>query len=536
MTWWLEAFAAATPIVVILVAMVFFKKSAALAGSIGFVVTAALVTLVFGFPTLAETMAESMAETGIAADSFAVLWRGMVGSVSEAGFTAATILWIIFGALCLHQLQMITGAIESLREAIGALSDDPRVVAILIAWFFTLFIEGAAGFGTPIALAAPFLVGFGFRPLEAVTIALVGHSVGVSFGAVGTPVMPQIAVTEFTGPEIARVTGEFHAVLGAIMLAIVLVIVTRRARKEGKELARIGGWFALAAASFLVPMWAISRWVGPELPTMGGAVIGAIIFIGALRLQGGTPQKNAPQKNASQNDTNETSTSDGPSLLQAVSPYAVVIGLILFTRLIPPVQSALQSVEWSWQFFGIFSGSFAPLYHPGTILVLGFLMGGLFQGATKAQLKEALQKALKMLVPVTIALVAMLAISRLMVHGHMIDVLAGAAASTAGQGWPVLAPFVGVLGTFVTGSATASNILFTDFQIATAHQLELDGLRLVGAQGFGAAVGNIVCPHNIIAGCATVGIAGQEGDVLRRTLGACAIYALLGGVMVWFLV
>jgi lactate permease len=95
----------------------------------------------------------------------------------------------------------------------------------------------------------------------------------------------------------------------------------------------------------------------------------------------------------------------------------------------------------------------------------------------------------------------------------------------------VVAPVVGVLGTFVTGSATASNILFTDFQIATAERLDMDGLRLVGAQGFGAAVGNIICPHNVIAGCATVGIAGREGEVLRRTLGACLLYVALGGIL-----
>jgi transposase-like protein len=100
----------------------------------------------------------------------------------------------------------------------------------------------------------------------------------------------------------------------------------------------------------------------------------------------------------------------------------------------------------------------------------------------------------------------------------------------------VFAPLVGTLGTFVTGSATASNILFTDFQVATAEHLDFDQLRLIGAQGFGAAVGNIIAPHNIIAGCATVGITGREGDVLGRTLGACAIYLILGGILARLLV
>jgi lactate permease len=127
----------------------------------------------------------------------------------------------------------------------------------------------------------------------------------------------------------------------------------------------------------------------------------------------------------------------------------------------------------------------------------------------------------------------MLGLSRLMVYAGMIDVLAEAASGAAGEAWPVFSPFVGVLGTFVTGSATASNILFTDFQQAAALRLNLDALSLVGAQGFGAAVGNVICPHNIIAAGATVNLTGREGEVLRRTLGPALGYAFLGGLLVF---
>jgi lactate permease len=121
-----------------------------------------------------------------------------------------------------------------------------------------------------------------------------------------------------------------------------------------------------------------------------------------------------------------------------------------------------------------------------------------------------------------------------MVHAGMIEELALLAATTAGAAWPLFAPFVGVLGTFVTGSATASNVLFSDFQLATARTLGLDPLPLLGAQGFGAAVGNIVCPHNIVAAAATVQLSGQEGAVLRRTIGIALGYALVGGLLARF--
>ena len=136
--------------------------------------------------------------------------------------------------------------------------------------------------------------------------------------------------------------------------------------------------------------------------------------------------------------------------------------------------------------------------------------------------------------PVLLALLAMLGLARLMVHAGMIEALAEAAEALRGGAWPLLAPATGALGTFVTGSATASNILLTDFQLATATALGLPALLLVAAQGFGAAVGNIICPHNIVAGGATVGLGGREsGEVLRRTLPACALYATLGGVLVF---
>jgi lactate permease len=138
---------------------------------------------------------------------------------------------------------------------------------------------------------------------------------------------------------------------------------------------------------------------------------------------------------------------------------------------------------------------------------------------------------------VLLALLAMLALARLMVHAGMVEALAEAAAGSVGQAWPLMAPAVGALGTFVTGSATASNILLTDFQLATAAALGLPVIWMVAAQGFGAAVGNIVCPHNIVAGAATVGLAGRQmGDVMRRTLPVCAFYAGLGGLLVLVLV
>lgn len=489
---------AATPILLILALMLGARWTAARAGLAGLAIALLLAWTAFAPPpglTLAQTS---------------------LGALAEAAFTAATILWILFAALCIHQLQLRTGGMDVLRRGLGSLSDDPRVVAVLVAWFFALFLEGAAGFGTPVALAAPFLVGFGFRPVEAVVLVLIGHAAGVSFGAVGTPILPQIAATDRSGLELAAAAGLYHSLLGWVLLVVLVVLVSRA---RGLPVRPFLPWTLLAAALFFAPYFVLSRWVGPELPTLGGALVGGLAFVVAWRLRLARSAVAAPVRIG--------------AVIRAAAPYLAVVALILATRLVPPVNVAARGWEVSWSWHGRFAGTFPVLYHPGTLLFLGFLLGAAWQRASATQIRAAMGTALRQLAPVSVALVAMLGLARVMVHAGLIDALAVAAAGSVGSAWPLAAPWVGVLGTFITGSATASNILFTDFQRATAETLDLPVLVLVGAQAFGAAVGNIVCPHNLIAGCATVGIAGQEGAVLRRTLWVCALYALLGGLLAW---
>ncbi len=523
---WPQVLLAALPLLAIVALMLGLRWPAALAGAVGLAITLAVAWFAFGYGT------RELPELGVAGATG--------GAFAEALFVAATILWIIFPALCIHELQLRTGAIDVLRLAMGRLSNDPRIVALLVAWFFVLFVEGAAGFGTSVALAAPFLVSAGFKRVEAVTIALVGHTVGVSFGAVGTPILAQATLSPFSGLELSAATGIYHGLAGWLMPLVAMLLVTRSLPRERRAGTNVWGWTLLAAALFLVPHTLIATFLGPELPTLAGALFGGLAFVSALllvrRRSGGTRADHAPHPR----DAGAVRSPRRPDrrprdLLRAAAPYLVLVTLVLTTRLVPAIREALSSVEVTWS-AGVFGGSFEPLYHPGTMLLLGFVAGAAWQGAASRDVRTAMRLAAAKLAPVTLALVAMLALSRVMVYAGMVDTLAQAAASTAGAMWPLFSPMVGLLGTFVTGSATASNILFTDFQLATAERLQLPVLALLGAQGFGAAAGNIICPHNIIAAGATVNLTGKEGEVLRRTLGVALVYALLGGLLalVWF--
>jgi lactate permease len=508
---------AAAPIVAVLVLMVGLGWSAVRAGLVAAAGTVILALTVFDFAG--------------GDDSFGPA-AGVVGVLAEAAWVTLTVIAIIGPALAVHELQQRTNATAVLQTGLSRLTPDPRVAALLIAWFFALFLEGAAGFGTPIALAAPFLVAAGFRPVEAVSAALVGHAVGVSFGAVGTPVLAQVAASGFTGAELARATVPYHTILGWILTAVVVVLIGRAVPEGGPPWR----WGALAAAAFFVPYFLIGRFVGPELPTLGGALIGAAVFVAVVVM---ARRRNAASATAARPDTaadleRAATAESSAALLRAGAPYLAIVVLVLITRLLGPVRDLLFDVVVDWQLFDDFTGTVRPLYHPGLLLPVAFAIGALAQGATAHDVRLAIGTTNRRLIPVVVALVAMVTIARTMSQSGMTDELAQAAAGV-GSAWPLLAPAVGALGTFVTGSATASNILFTDFQIATAAATGQPVLPLLGAQGFGAAVGNIICPHNIVAAAATVGLSGREGLVLRRTLPVALAYVALGGGLAWLI-
>ncbi len=485
---------AALPLTLVLIAMVVLRWSAALAGGAGLALALLLSLGLIGPFDLAAAAPIPRLSAGL-------------GALAEAVHSAVAILWIILPALALYEYLQRSGAAERIRAALAGLTEDRRLQAILIGWFFGLFIEGAAGFGTPVALGAPLLVGLGYAPVRAVALALLGHAAGVSFGAVGTPALAQLELSGLDPRDLAGRIALLHAALGWILLLLMV-----RLAGEGPLKRADIGWSALAAVCFFVPFIALAALTGPEVPSLGGALLGGFVFVLILRRKGSSQGL------------------DARGHLPDLAPYLLIVGLVLATRLIAPLQEALRAPTLAWRLHETFSGSFQPLYHPGTLMWIGLILGALLT-ARGGFIGASVAAALRRLGPVTLALFVMLALSRVLVHAGMIAALAEAAAQT-GSVWPILAPAVGVLGTFITGSATASNILFTELQLAAAASLSLPPATMAAAQGFGAAIGNVIAPHNIIAGAATVGLIGREGEVLSRTLGAATLYTVLGGLAV----
>jgi len=432
----------------------------------------------------------------------------------EAGFTTATIIWIIFPALAIYEYQGRTGATARIEQWLSFTSASPQIVALLIVWFFGMFLEGAAGFGTPVALTAPMLVALGFQPLKALVLALLGHAAGVSFGAVGTPILPLLDAA----PVDARMLSSLILLLHAGLAWWLALLIFRLAPSQAGRAAP-SPWIVVPAATilFFLPAGVLAWFAGPELPTLAGALIGGLLFVLLVKWKWPSDE--------------DTAAPTKTELLSAGLPYLLILLFILGTRIVQPLSDVLQNVTLGWSLAGEFRGSIALLYHPGTMLLLALLLSTALHQSGKEALISSLRRAAGRLPQVAVALVSVLLLARLMVHSGMIETLAVAAASSLRSGWPLAVPLIGALGSFVTGSATTSNILFADFQTATAGATGLPPILALAGQGFGAAIGNIIAPHNIVAGAATVGLIGREGDVLKRTLPICLIYAALGGVL-----
>ena len=505
MAW--QAAAAAAPIALIVALMLGLRWSAAKAGGVGLLLAWVLALAVFDFASPVGEVSTLARHAGVFA---------------ESAFLAVGILWILLPALALHEHQQRCGALDALRGGLARVSSQRPLQVLLLGWCLGLFFEGAAGFGTPIALVAPLLVGLGVPALTAVVLALLGHAAGVSFGALGTPVLAQAGLTGVPAIDIAWRTALLHAALGGVLM----VFFVRTLGAAG--LGRVGpGMATLAAAGFLLPSLGLAWWLGPELATLGAALLSAAAVVAWLRWRRPLPAAAAVTAAAADDDA-----AAAPALGRALWPYAVLVLAVLATRGVPPLAAALNEVVLQWQLFGRYSGRLQPLTHPGSLLFMALLVGAWLQGVPLRALREPLSLALRRLLPVAVALLTMLCLSRLVLDAGMVQALQVAAVAALGQGWPLLAPALGALGSFVTGSATASNVLFSSLQAQTAQALGLPVAWLLAAQGLGAAVGNIICPHNIVAGAATVGLAGREAEVLRRTLVPCLVVLVLGGVLV----
>lgn len=486
-------------------------------------------------------------------------------SVIEGWIIALGIAIIVFGAIVLLRTLEASGAIDVIRAAFTKVSPDRRVQAIIIAWLFGSFLEGASGFGTPAAIAAPLLLALGFPPLAAVVIALIADSSAVSFGAVGTPVLVGIAqglpdASSAFVIDVAIRTVSIDIFVGSFLPLLMICILTRyfghtRSFKDGLRL-----WpFALfGGVAFTLPAYGVAVLFGPEFPSIFGGVIGLAIVITAVKfgfLQAKTPWDFAPQQSADASNveinydriesgehTLPVQEASNISLFIAWLPYLFVAALLILTRLTTlPFKAWLTSI--SINFNDILdtdiSASLQPLYLPGTLFATVAILSVILH---KLPVKKALgvwKSSAASLLPTIVALGASVPMVRIFINSGVNQAglssmpleLANLAVATFDNAWPFVAPFVGALGSFIAGSATFSNMMFASLQQSAALQTSSDPVTILALQMLGANAGNMICVVNVVAAASVVNLVGKEGQIIRMTIGPMLAYVLLSGAV-----
>ena len=482
-------------------------------------------------------------------------------------------LVIILGAILIMNTLKHSGAVTAIQRVFNNVNPDRRIQAIIVGFVFAAFIEGAAGFGTPAALAAPLLISLGFPPLCAAIVALIYNSVPVVYGAVGTPTNTATAVTvqaaEALGadPEAYRMAlTKFSAISQAtcalfiVFFGVFVMCKMFGKNKSGKEAFAALPFALFTAVVFDVVFLALAFFFGPEFPSLIGAIVTLAIVIFAARAGFLCPKKTWDFEPRSEWDASWLSKQEvkqdvdnGMSAVLAWVPYVLIALILVGTRLNwfglktlltsdafkVSIKNILgnENVNWTWN-WGWCPGIFPFIL----VCILTFFLHKM----PGAKVKEAFVDTFKQTSGAAIALffgVSMVYIYRntgmnaVLTDKSMLYVMAEALANIFKGAYVIIAPVIGVLGAFMSGSNTVSNTLFAGLQFQTAQLVKMSPVLIVALQNIGGAAGNMICVNNVVAACATTGTMGNEGKIIRTNALPCLIYCIiailvLGGLIV----
>ncbi len=429
-------------------------------------------------------------------------------------YLSFVVLFVLWPALLLYNLVNQAGGIRAVSNSLARALPDRGMLLMALAWAFSGMLEGLAGFGIPVAIVAPMLVGLGVDPVAAVAAVAVGHSWAVTFGDMGVIISTLTALVKLDASAVIPLAA---LLLGFATIACGLgaALLLKQGRRW-KLIVGVGAFIALVqyglAAAGLVPLSAF------------GAGLAGVALILLLGRRAGMPvMEPKPLPSA---------LPERSQLRGAFISYGGVSLLMGALYLIRPLQASASQVALALRYPGVVTAGgfntpelvqvFRPLLHPGSIILIAAVasvyvlrrMCLLQPGGTKAALRATLRSS----VPTSIGIVAMVGLSALMDHTGMTLLLAQALSTAMGPVYPLVSPLVGMLGAFATGSNNNSNVLFATLQQNAAFILGIDQRLLIAAQTTGGSLGSMIAPAKILVGCSTVGLVRREGEVLRLTL------------------
>ena len=506
------------PIVLLFVLMLGFKMAGHKSALVTLIVTVLLS--LFAASPLGMIPESHAADSIIALTGWAVV-EGLLKAVFP-------ILIIILMAIYSYNILVESKQIEVIKKQFTSITDDKGLLVLMLVWGFGGLLEGMAGFGTAVAIPAAILIGLGFKPMFSALVSLIGNTVATGFGAVGVPVTTLCNEVSASGSASAAQICETSAFaiiqLAPLFIILPFIILTLTDKRNILKNVFISLWVGIIS---VVVQFVCGYYLGSETP----AIIGyAKIFARKSKVQ-------------------DKKTFTLGESFKAWSVYLFILIFILVSgALCPPVNQFLKSHLVSEVHLPVLDSTFkfGWISNAGLMLFLGATIGGLIQGLSIKKLMVILARTTVNLRKTVVTICSLIALASVMNYCGMITAIASGLVAVTGEYYPLVAPMIGAIGTFVTGSDTSSNILFAKLQAHVANQLGMTGQSnffgingsesnwLVAANTTGATGGKMISPQSIAIATAACDMQGKDGEILRSAIPYAVMYIVLGGLMVFF--
>ncbi len=487
---------ALSPLMFILAGIIVFRMPAMKVAPLGLVY---IILLAFTYFSPADAVFQ---DTVAMIDG--LLWKGIKEGTK--------IVMLVFSSFLLLNLMQRSGAMKQVQNTLACVTDDRRAQLIIVGLMVPIFLEGAAGAGSPAAIAAPFLVGLGFHPIVAIVVALLGDATPCSWGGAGLTTITGGAYLVEQGVSTAALNsamvGRIH-MFGVFVIPFLIVMIAFG--KKGFK--GILPYLVFSGISTGGIMFVLSNFIGPEITSLGTGLLSiacSIVYLKLIKIK--TPEE-FRYKGEQCGCSDETAYRRFSSF-HALSPYLVLLILLPVVRYTVP--------------FSILT-TFGYIVWVDVVVFLCACMGCVILGISREGFFDTMKQTILRVMPVLITMGSLLTVSYIMQSSQtgMIQLIATTLADAAGPLYPGAAVAIGSAGAFITGTGLGSNIMFAPMHLNAANMLGLNPVTVFAGQNAGASLGNLICPNNVVAACATVGIIGKEGEVLKRTLAVFAVILTL---------
>ena len=521
----ISAVVAALPVFVLLGAIGLFEVKAHIAALIGLATALLVAVLAYGMP---------------------VRMAGLAAGYGAA-FGLLPIGWIILNVIFLYQLAQEKGEFVVLQRSIGAISNDRRLQLLFIAFSLGAFFEGAAGFGTPVAVTAAMLIGLGFSPLSASGLSLIANTAPVAFGALGTPV---IALAAVTGLDLHELTAMVGRQLAPFSIIVPFWLIWAFA--GWRKMLEVWPPILVAGVSFAIPQYLVSNYHGPWLVNVVAAISSMICLALFLKVwQPANPMTSMPEESAEAGDSApmHTITDSFHAVRRAWIPW-VILAIFVFLWGTPQVRASLDGI-WSQKVpvtglhdlvqrlppvvktpqaeSAVFN--FNMLSATGTGILIAAILSGLFMGYGPAGLLRMYGRTLYLVRYSLLTIACMMAIGFVTRYAGS-DATLGLALASTGHAYPFFGTMIGWLGVALTGSDTSSNVLFGGLQRITAEQLGISAILMAAANSSGGVMGKMIDAQSIVVASTATKWYGHEGAILRFVFFHSLALATLVGLLV----